>query len=158
MRRLTAVTLCVVVAVSAGVLAACGTGDDTTVATPTTSDPVLTDSDTTEPTVVDPASPAVAEANEVAAGFMAARVAGSGAEAYCTQQGVTTYQSAMVLYDVASFEITGLEAVDANAFEATVAITDVTGATRTETLFLGPGKLAGGTSQGMAVRGGVVAG
>ena len=137
--------------------AACGSDDDVSVSTSTTLSPG-TDGGATTTTSAAPdfGSPQANDADQAALGFMNARAAGSGVEGFVTAEGLAAYQQTTELYNVASFEITGLEAVDANSFQVTVAITDTGGATRTETLFVGPGQLVDGTNAPMAVRGGVI--
>ena len=160
-----ALTVLLVLAVPIGATA-CGSDDDaavdTTASTSTTLSTTLAPGadggavTTTTSTTPDFGSPQANEADRAALGFMNARAAGSGAEGFVTAEGLAAYQQTTELYNVASFEITGVEAVDANSFQVTVAITDTGGATRTETLFVGPGQLVDGTNAPMAVRGGVI--
>jgi hypothetical protein len=158
MRRNTVLALIAVLALAASIGAnACGSDDDVVVDTTSTLAPGANGGNTTTSTTApDFGSPAANEADQAALGFMNARAAGSGAEGFVTAEGLATYRQGTELYNVASFEITGLEAVDANSFQVTVAITGTDGGTRTETLFVGPGQLVDGTNAAMAVRGGVV--
>jgi hypothetical protein len=127
---------------------ACGSDDESTDA------PSPTTSSTTA--VTSPADQPAMDADTAVSGFMNARVGGGGAEDYLTTEGADVYGSTIELYDVVSFVLTGLQAVDANSFQATVDITNTDGGTRTETLFVGPGTTVNGTTASMVIRGGVV--
>lgn len=132
--------------VAVGVLA-CGSEeitDDTKVTTVSTIE------------VTGPAEQPAVDADAAVSGFMNARVGGAGAEEYLTAEGADTYGSSIRLYGIASFVLTGLGAVDGNSFQATVDITDTDGATRTETLFVGPGTTVNGVDQPVVIRGAVV--
>jgi hypothetical protein len=133
---------------------ACGSDDEATDATPTTT--TTTSTTTTTVDMPGPGGQPADEANAAVLGFMNARAAGSGADGFLTAEGAEVYATSIELYDVASFDVTGLDAADANSFQATVDITDTDGGTRTETLFVGPGTTVGGVSEPMVIRGGVV--
>ena len=143
-------SLCVaaMVAVVAVGVVACGSDDEATDATTVTTASTIP--------VTGPAEQPAVDADVAVSGFMNARIGGAGAEDYLTTEGAEIYGSSIELYDVASFVLTGLGAVDGNSFQATVDITDTDGGTRTETLFVGPGTTVGGVSESMVIRGGVV--
>jgi hypothetical protein len=139
---------------------ACGSDGEATDVTPTTTTTTsTTTTSTTTTTTVDTPGPGgqpADEANAAVVGFMNARAAGFGADGFLTAEGAEVYATSIELYDVASFDVTGLDAADASSFQATVDITDTDGGTRTETLFVGPGTTVGGVSEPMVIRGGVV--
>jgi hypothetical protein len=134
--------------------AACG--DDSS-ETPTATAPAT--SPTTEPTTTEPTTTAPAdEAEEPEAtirSFMDARLRGEGAEDYLTETGSEIFPGDIALYDLSSYQLISVEAADANSFEVAVSVTDKEGATRTETLFVGPGESLDGTALAFAIRGAV---
>lgn len=143
-------SLCVAAMLAVAVVGvvACGSDDDSTDATSLATVSTIPVTGAAEQPAVD--------ADVAVSGFMNARMGGAGAEDYLTAEGAGIYGSSIELYDVASFVLTGLGAEDGNSFQATVDITDTDGATRTETLFVGPGTTTNGATAPMAIRGGVV--
>jgi hypothetical protein len=129
--------------------AACG--DDSS-ETPTATAPAT--SPTTEPTATAPADE-VEEPEATIRSFMDARLRGEGAEDYLTETGSEIFPGDIALYDLSSYQLISVEAADANSFEVAVSVTDKEGATRTETLFVGPGESLDGTALAFAIRGAV---
>jgi hypothetical protein len=129
--------------------AACG--DDSTEA-PVTTAPAT--SPTTEPATTTPADEAE-EPEQTIRSFMDARLRGEGAEEYLTETGSEIFPGDIALYDLSSYQLVSIEAADASSFEVVVSVTDAAGATRTETLFVGPGESVDGTALAFAIRGAV---
>jgi hypothetical protein len=119
---------------------ASGCGDDDSTATTVSDNGATTTTETGPPGagVDDPER----EALHAVRGFMDARVDGSGAEEYLTDQAVETVGDDVVLYGVTSYEVGPLLGADANSYEVSVEVVDGDG-DRTETLFVGPGEVDG---------------
>jgi hypothetical protein len=130
--------------VLSGVASSCGDDDSTT--TTMADNGAMTTTTTTTTTTTAPPGAGVddpeREALHAVRGFMDARVDGSGAEGYLTDQAVENLGDDVVLYGVTSYEVGPLLGADANSYEVSVEVLDGDG-DRTETLFVGPGEVKG---------------
>lgn len=99
-----------------------------------------------------------ADVRRTVGAFMDARIDGSGAERFLTENARSSYEAAgLDLYrpGYTGYEIVSLEAVDATSFEVVVEITDVSpGETRSvrEILPVGPGESVDGEMRELAIR------
>ncbi len=133
------------------VFVASGCGDDDTADGTTTTTTTTTIAEGDPGGGVDDAG---VEALIAVGSFMDARVLGSGAEAFLTDEAREIYPDEIPLYDVAEFEVGDSLGADANSFEITVEVVDDDGDVRTETMFVGPGEIDGDPSP-FAIRGAV---
>lgn len=141
-------------------LVACG-GDDDDDTTTTAVDETTTTEVTTDDDVDDEPDPDTgvdspeAEARVTVGAFMGARVADMNADAWLTDEAREIYPDVIALYDVEGYDIGEVLAADANSFEVSVEVTTTDGGSRTETMFVGPGEVAG-EQVPFAIRGAVV--